>query len=204
MERIEKNNIASLFEEEWLCHLYSATSTSQGLCYSQQTSWARTEIPWHKRKQASSTHSYSDEVKVKIGRYAAENGNSHTVAKYSKELGWSVPESKVCGYSDKVQLKHLHAHCHWLFMLLSLIIISLNVCISLKWLVLLNLNCTKDISCTMRSLVALGWRKGTHSCLHSCWITLLPTFQCILQKNGQSCFSYHSTYCDFSLSKRIS
>lgn len=71
-----------------------------------------------KRKRSASTHNYSDQVKTKIGRYAAENGNSHTVAKYSKKLGWSVPEStvrnfkraylnqlKVCDDPDKVQLK---------------------------------------------------------------------------------------------------
>ena len=48
-----------------------------------------------KRKHSPTTHSYSDEIKTKIGRYAAENGNSYAITKFSNKLGWVVPESTV-------------------------------------------------------------------------------------------------------------
>ena len=34
-----------------------------------------------KRKHSLTTHSYSDEMKTKIGRYGAENGNSYAITK---------------------------------------------------------------------------------------------------------------------------
>ena len=34
-----------------------------------------------KWKHSPTTHSYSDEMKTKIGRYAAENGNSYAITK---------------------------------------------------------------------------------------------------------------------------
>ena len=50
------------------------------------------------RKRSQTTHSYSDEMKTKIGRYAAENGNSYAITKFSNKLGWVVPESTVRNY----------------------------------------------------------------------------------------------------------
>ena len=34
-----------------------------------------------KRKHSLTTHSYSDEMKTKIGRYGTENGNSYAITK---------------------------------------------------------------------------------------------------------------------------
>ena len=34
-----------------------------------------------KRKHSLITHSYSDEMKTKVGRYGAENGNSYAITK---------------------------------------------------------------------------------------------------------------------------
>ena len=63
-----------------------------------------------KRKRVS-THDYEDEIKTKIGRYAAENGpygNSKAVAKFSEVLGWKVPESTVRNFK-KAYLKEIQA-----------------------------------------------------------------------------------------------
>ena len=46
-----------------------------------------------KHKRPATTHSYEDQLKTKIGRYAAKNGSTHAMEKFSTELGWSVPES---------------------------------------------------------------------------------------------------------------
>ena len=35
----------------------------------------------------------SDEMKTKIGKYAAENGNSYAITKFSNKLGWVVPDT---------------------------------------------------------------------------------------------------------------
>ena len=48
-----------------------------------------------KRKCSPTTHSYSDEMKTKIGRYAAENGNSYALTKFRNKFGLVVPESTV-------------------------------------------------------------------------------------------------------------
>ena len=39
-----------------------------------------------KRKHFPTIHSYSDEMKTKIGRYLAENGNSYAITKFSNKL----------------------------------------------------------------------------------------------------------------------
>ena len=38
---------------------------------------------------------YDDQLRAKIGRYAAENGNKATVEKFSAELAHAIPESTV-------------------------------------------------------------------------------------------------------------
>ena len=48
------------------------------------------------RKCSSTTyHSYEPEIKAKIGRYAAENGNVAAVNKFSKVLGYELHEATV-------------------------------------------------------------------------------------------------------------
>ena len=48
-----------------------------------------------KRKRSPTT----DEMKTKIGRYAAENGNSYAITKFSNKIGWVVPESTVRNFN---------------------------------------------------------------------------------------------------------
>lgn len=48
-----------------------------------------------KRLRINATHSYSDEMRYKIGRYALENTNIKAAEKFSKMLGHSIPESTI-------------------------------------------------------------------------------------------------------------
>ena len=52
------------------------------------------KISVRKRTQAKN-NVYTPELRYKIGKHAAEYGNIHAVAKYSKDLGIHVPESSV-------------------------------------------------------------------------------------------------------------
>lgn len=57
-------------------------------------------------KDTCYTQSYEDELKTKIGRYAAENGNSRALTKFSRELGWAVPKSTIRSFK-RAYLKEL-------------------------------------------------------------------------------------------------
>ncbi len=48
-----------------------------------------------KKKRKCTYQTYSDEIRARIGRYAAENGNKKAVTKFSGELGSAIPESSV-------------------------------------------------------------------------------------------------------------
>ena len=44
-----------------------------------------------RKRTAGGNRCYNDETKTKIARYAAENGNTSGVRKFSEDLGWPVP-----------------------------------------------------------------------------------------------------------------
>ena len=48
-----------------------------------------------KRKRTGGNRCHNNEMKTKIARYAAENGNTSAVRKFLEDLGWLVPESTV-------------------------------------------------------------------------------------------------------------
>ncbi len=58
-----------------------------------------------KKKRKGTYQTYSDEIRARIGRYAAENGNKKAVTKFSGELGSAIPESSV--RNMKAYLKQL-------------------------------------------------------------------------------------------------
>ena len=47
------------------------------------------------RKRSKRYHHYEPEMKAKIGRYAAENGNSAAISEFSRNLGFEIHESTV-------------------------------------------------------------------------------------------------------------
>ena len=49
------------------------------------------------RKRRGSYNYYDPDLRAKIGRYAAENGNKAAVSRFSTELGQVIPESNVRG-----------------------------------------------------------------------------------------------------------
>ena len=48
-----------------------------------------------RKRSGEGNRVYTDEIKTKIARYAAENGNTRAIRKFSEELGWMIPESTV-------------------------------------------------------------------------------------------------------------
>ena len=48
-----------------------------------------------KKRKLGSYHHYSDEVRARMGRHAAEHGNKSAVSKFTKELEHSVNESTI-------------------------------------------------------------------------------------------------------------
>ena len=56
------------------------------------------ELEKKQRKRRGDYHQCDGELRAKIGRYAAENGNHFVVKKFSKEFGGSINESNVRGF----------------------------------------------------------------------------------------------------------
>ena len=60
-----------------------------------------------KRRNMTSQHMYSEEVRAAIGKYAAHHGHAAAARHFTRQLRWNVPESTVRKFRDlyKVELQ---------------------------------------------------------------------------------------------------
>ena len=63
--------------------------------------------PNEERGQASTGHTYSEEVRAAIGKYTAHHGPAAAVRQFTRQLRWNVLESTVRKFRDlyKVELQ---------------------------------------------------------------------------------------------------
>ena len=54
-----------------------------------------------RKRESSCNHTYANELKTRIARYAAENGNARTVKRFSTQLGFTLLESTVRNFKKE-------------------------------------------------------------------------------------------------------
>ena len=57
-----------------------------------------------RKRESSCNHTYTEELKTRIARYAAENGNARAVKRFSTQLGFSLLESTVRNFKKSTWL----------------------------------------------------------------------------------------------------
>ena len=67
-----------------------------------------------KQRKMTSQHTYSEDVRASIGKYAAHHGPAAADRHFTRQLRWNVPKSTVRKFCDLYKVELKRHECTWL------------------------------------------------------------------------------------------